>query len=208
MGGRSSRLRARLGNRWARARTFATAVVVVASASTVVGLGSAEGGTGDPGPSQPTALTTQLQAKAAGQPPSTDAMAGALAAARDAAAEARAQEAARLENVRSAEGVVERARSRTAYAGLGREDAAGLLQRHFGSDIAAASRDPQTIGTWSPVQATSDHALTMDDGHGHRAVLASTAPVQTDAGKIVDLGLGAAAGGWAPKAPLIDLRLP
>jgi RHS repeat-associated protein len=207
MGGRSSRLRARLAGRWARARSVVGAVVVVASASAVVGLGSAQGGTGDP--IQPAASSlAQLRVQAAGQPPSLEAMAGALSAARADADRVRAQEAARLEDVRSAAGVAERAQSRTAYVGLGRDDAVALLQHRFGSDVTAASQDVRTIGGWSPVRAIGDHVLEMVDGQGHRALLHATAPVQTGSGVVADLALGASANGWAPRAPLVDLRLP
>jgi len=134
---------------------------------------------------------------------------------RDAGPRAVAAATARKAHLRSAGARAERARSKSAFGDLGAASALRLTQQQFGRDLEA-------VAATSADSLAADRVLGFEDDRTARVdvpgakepqlAISTVQPfrVRNDAGRkaLVDLGLEATDGGFAPVNPIVDVTLP
>jgi hypothetical protein len=170
-----------------------------------------------PAPTSLDALLQQAQRPTRAAAPDPD-PAAVDRAVRRATAEARVQfvaaATARTARIGSASSRAERRRSRTAFAGLGRADAALLTQQQFHRPIAGAASVPGTSLDGSRLLGWVDDHTARVDPPGPRTseLVVSTRPFRTrgaDGRKaLVDLTLRRDGGAYTAANPVVDVALP
>jgi len=122
---------------------------------------------------------------------------------------------ARKAHLRSAGARAQRVRSKGAFADLGAASALRLTQQQFGQDLqAVAATAADSLGADRVLGFEDDHTAQVDvpGAKEHQLAISTVQPfrVRNDAGRkaLVDLGLEATDGGFAPVNPIVDVTLP
>jgi len=135
--------------------------------------------------------------------------------AKEAQVEAAAAAVARRARIGSAAARAERRRSKSAFGELGAASALRLTQQQFGNDLAAVSATAADSLAADRVLGFEDDftaRVVVPGADEHQLAISTVQPfrVRDDAGKkaLVDLGLEATEGGFAPVNPIVDVTLP
>jgi len=135
--------------------------------------------------------------------------------AEEAQVEAAAADVARRARIGSASARADRRRSKTAFGDLSAASALRLTQQQFGKDLeAVAATAADSLDADRVLGFEDDHTARVDvpGAKEHQLAISTVQPfrVRDDAGRkaLVDLGLEATDGGFAPANPIVDVTLP